>query len=120
MLTRKRNWCNTTKHRERVQICTNGRESFHKGEFFSVKYTKLFIDFLNSSRLSFNALDEPGVRNFFQMIGFPLYRSDYYRKTALPHFLKLKNSVLMTPYLLNLFVFPLMSLLYLIYMMFWL
>lgn len=81
----------SVKHKERVQICCESREMFDRGEYYSTNFMKSFIEFLNSTRLSFNALNEPSVKNFFRMIGFSLYSGDFYRKTVLPNIFEIEK-----------------------------
>lgn len=53
------------------------------GERFSFKIMESFVKFLNHDKMSFNCLDNPAVREFFDLIGFPLYICDFFRKTVL-------------------------------------
>ncbi|OQS54283.1 hypothetical protein EHP00_1115 [Ecytonucleospora hepatopenaei] len=94
-----------------MEIRLSSENRFNNGEFYSIKFLKLFMSFLNANKLSFNCLNNEATKNLFNFLGYPLYSDEFYRESLMPEIFEIEKKTIFTINLLiNLFVYLLMSL----------
>lgn len=86
--------CKSNRHRERMEIRLSSENRFNNGEFYSIKFLKLFMSFLNANKLSFNCLNNEATKNLLNFLGYPLYSDEFYRESLMPEIFEIeKNNI---------------------------